>query len=128
MTDQMIRVLALRISAAAVLKDMECDHRDSEYGACFDCRNTGYAISCQQEADLVDACCLILRATDELVSGAPMTDSEPKPVFWSISEPFLLAMLRRVEAGETADDVYAEQYVNATIETIPGTDDEGEHR
>lgn len=68
MTDRIARALALREAAAAALKDMECDHVGAIGGACFDCRNTGYAMSCQQEADLADACCLILRATDELAT------------------------------------------------------------
>ena len=60
------RALKLRANAEAVLADMECDHSNSYNGACFDCRNTGYAISCQQESDIVDACLSIMRATEEL--------------------------------------------------------------
>lgn len=37
-------------------------------------------------------------------------------VWWTISEPALLRMLREVEAGASADEVYAEHYVNATVE------------
>lgn len=36
-------------------------------------------------------------------------------VWWTICEPALLAMLREVEAGASADEVYAEYYVNATV-------------
>lgn len=37
-----------------------------------------------------------------------------------LSEEDLLALLRKVEAGEPADHVYAEHYANAHHEQIPG--------
>jgi hypothetical protein len=40
-----------------------------------------------------------------------------------ISGEDLLAMLRRVAAGEEPDMVYAEEYVNAERETVEGGDD-----
>lgn len=52
----------LKAAAEAVLTDMECKHANSEYGACFDCRNTGYELTCQQDQDLMDGCLLVLKA------------------------------------------------------------------
>jgi hypothetical protein len=49
---------------------------------------------------------------------------EHRPCWWSISEKRLLELLRRVEAGETADEVYMSEYANADITTIEGDDDE----
>lgn len=37
--------------------------------------------------------------------------------YWAIAGEVLLDMLRRVERGEDPDLVYAEAYVNSTIET-----------
>lgn len=41
---------------------------------------------------------------------------------WAISGESLLSMLRRVEAGENPDMVYAEEYVNAEHEQVEGQD------
>lgn len=38
--------------------------------------------------------------------------------WWSISGEDLLMMLRRVEAGESPEMVYAEQFANSDIEEI----------
>lgn len=73
------RVLRLRAAALAAVADMECEHRASEHGNCSDCMNTGYAISCQQEADVVDACLAIIRVTNDLLpkedTDEPNSDS-----------------------------------------------------
>lgn len=39
--------------------------------------------------------------------------------WWVISGESLLAMLRRVEAGEDPDLVYAEEYANCDHEEVP---------
>ena len=38
--------------------------------------------------------------------------------WWAISGDRLLDLLRRVEAGESPDAVYTEEYVNGRIETV----------
>lgn len=54
-----------------------------------------------------------------------MSDQAPgRPVWWSISQDALLAMLHRVAAGEDPDLVYAEEYVNADVSHVPDEDDE----
>lgn len=52
-----------------------------------------------------------------------MTDTH-KPCWWSISEERLMELLRRVEAGESADEVYMTEYANADIEHISGEDED----
>jgi hypothetical protein len=53
-----------------------------------------------------------------------MPDTTPhKPCWWSISETALLAMLHRVEAGESAEMVYISEYATATITDVSGDDD-----
>jgi hypothetical protein len=49
------------------------------------------------------------------VANEPL-DSKGAPVWHVISSDDLLAMLRRVAAGEDADLVYIEEYVNAERE------------
>jgi len=49
-----------------------------------------------------------------------VSDVEPRKLgWWCISGESLLAMLRRVAAGEDPDLVYAEEYVNADINPPP---------
>lgn len=43
-----------------------------------------------------------------------MTDSENLG-WWAITSEALLEMLRQVEAGESADLVYAEHYANSAV-------------
>jgi hypothetical protein len=45
--------------------------------------------------------------------------------WWTISGERLLELLRRVEAGETADAVYAEEYANSEVEKIEGSGRDG---
>jgi len=54
-----------------------------------------------------------------------MADDPHRPCWWSISEERLLELLRRVEAGESADDVYMTEYANADITHVQGDDEEG---
>jgi hypothetical protein len=49
--------------------------------------------------------------------------SEPLTGWWSIDSEELMTMLRRVEAGESADLVYAEFYANSDHEFIGGDDE-----
>lgn len=51
-----------------------------------------------------------------------MTDPAPLG-WWAISGEALLDMLRRVQAGEDPDLVYAEEYANTSHEHVEG--DEG---
>lgn len=51
-----------------------------------------------------------------------MTDEIPG--WWALTSSALMGMLRQVEAGETADLVYAEHYANSAIEPEPSGDDE----
>jgi len=46
------------------------------------------------------------------------------PCWWTISEERLLELLRRVEAGESADEVYMSEYANADITRVRGDDDD----
>lgn len=52
-----------------------------------------------------------------------MNDNQT-PTFWQMSEERLLALLRRVEAGESADDVYMQEYIHADITHIDGQNDD----
>lgn len=45
-----------------------------------------------------------------------MPETTDRPIWWAISGERLMAMLHRVEAGESADLVYAEEYANSDIE------------
>jgi hypothetical protein len=47
------------------------------------------------------------------------------PCWWQFSEERLLELLHRVEAGETADEVYMSEYANADITHVSGSDDDG---
>lgn len=50
-----------------------------------------------------------------------MPDLEPSSIgWWTISGEGLLAMLRRVAAGEDPDLVYAEEYANAHVDRPAG--------
>jgi hypothetical protein len=49
-----------------------------------------------------------------------MPEVAHRPCWWTISEERLLEMLQRVEAGESADDVYMGEYANADIENVEG--------
>ena len=51
-----------------------------------------------------------------------MSDSEPEPKaynggmgFWAMTGEALLGMLKQVEAGDSAEMVYFEHFVNSTI-------------
>lgn len=49
-----------------------------------------------------------------------MTDDDHDPLGWhAIGGSDLLAALRRVEAGEKSDHVYAELWANAEHEDVP---------
>ena len=49
-----------------------------------------------------------------------MTHEERTPRWWVIHEDDVLDALRRVQAGENPDMVYAEMYVNAEREQVEG--------
>lgn len=52
-----------------------------------------------------------------------MIDEDHDPLGWhAISGTTLLEALRRVEAGEKADHVYAELWANAEHENVEGED------
>lgn len=48
-------------------------------------------------------------------SGVGKDDEYGGMGWWAITSEALLAMLRQVEAGESADMVYAEHYANSAI-------------
>jgi hypothetical protein len=52
-----------------------------------------------------------------------MADDQRPLGWWCISGEALLDMLRRVQAGEDPDLVYAEEYVNSEIEDHLAGDD-----
>lgn len=45
-----------------------------------------------------------------------MAETIGRPVNWVLSGNTLMRMLARVEAGETAEIVYLEEYANAEVE------------
>lgn len=49
-----------------------------------------------------------------------MGEPAHKPTWWAISEERLLELLRRVEAGEPAELVYASEYANADHTRVAG--------
>jgi len=124
MSDTIDLAIALRVAAEAVLVDLECPHNANEYGNCHDCMNTGYAICCQQEQDLVEGCNLILKATAELVTprykGNTMTDPFSNHVIMGDGTYARLAPMSSINIVTEADGHRSCQHTDAIVCDIAG--------
>ena len=56
-------------------------------------------------------------------SSPPMSDEGHLPVWWNLTEDYLLKMLRRVAAGEDPDMVYADEYASAERSVVKNADE-----
>jgi hypothetical protein len=57
-----------------------------------------------------------------LNNSGSLPPTNKRQTWWNIHEDALLAMLRRVAAGEDPDMVYAETYAAASMKIIGGED------